>query len=298
MDECEANILVVDDDPINIQIIEDYLEDESYQIQSCMSGEAALEFLSNTEHGIDIVLLDRMMPGMDGLDVLSAMKNHSHLQYIPVIIQSARARKSEILEGVKAGAFYYLTKPFEEEELLSIVRTATKDSLQFREVQTLLAETYKSFSLLSSGSFEFKTVKDAVALAGLLARNYPNPQKVVTGLRELLLNAVEHGNLAITYDEKTTLNAEFKLHEEITRRMELPEYKDKNVFVELVSTETEITITISDQGKGFNWKEYMEVSPERVMDNHGRGIVMANLMSFDSVTYEGCGNRVIAVVNV
>ncbi len=296
MGQSDANILIVDDDPINIQIIEDYLEDESYQIQSCRSGEDALELLANPEHGIDVVLLDRMMPGMDGLDVLAKMKDKSKLQHIPVIIQSARAQKSEILEGVKAGAFYYLTKPFEEDELLSIVRTATKDSLQFREVQTLLAETYRSFDLLSSGSFQFKTVKDAVALAGLLARNYPNPLKVVTGLRELFLNAVEHGNLALTYDEKTQLNNSFGLTKEVERRLALPEYQDSEVSVELVTDETEITITISDQGKGFNWQEYLEVSPERVMDNHGRGIAMANLMSFDSLTYEGCGNRVVAVV--
>ena len=291
-----ANILIVDDDPINIQIVENFFRNEAYTIQACTSGEEALELLFNTEHNIDVVLLDRMMPGMDGLEVLAEIKNNSIIQHIPVIIQSARAQKNEILEGVKAGAFYYLTKPVNEEELLSIVRTATKDSLQFREIQTLLAETYQSLTLLSSGSFQFKTVKDAVALAGLLARNYPNPQKVVTGLRELFLNAVEHGNLEITYNEKTELNSHFGLAEEVKRRLELPEYKDREVCVELSSSETEVKVVISDQGKGFHWQEYLEVSSERVMDNHGRGIAMANLMSFDSLTYEGCGNRVVAVV--
>ncbi len=154
MEENRANILIVDDDPINIQIIEDYFEDETYHLESCLSGEEALDLLANKKHTIDVVLLDRMMSGMDGLDVLAKMKKDSSLQHIPVIIQSARAQKSEIIEGVKGGAFYYLTKPFEEDELLSIVRTATVDSLQFREVQTLLAETYQSFTLLSSGSFQ------------------------------------------------------------------------------------------------------------------------------------------------
>lgn len=284
----KTNILIVDTDSVTIQKIEDYLQGSSYHIDSCQSGEDAQVLLSSNGHGIDVVLLDRLVE----------MRKIPALQHIPVIIQSAQPGKREIIKGVKAGAFYYLTRPFTREELLSVVQTATKDNHQYREIQALLDETYHSFRLLSSGSFQFRTVKDAIALAGLISRNYPDPKKVVTGLRELFLNAVEHGNLGITYDEKTVFNGAFALQEEVERRLALPEYKDKVVSVDLVTTGTEITVTVCDQGKGFNWQEYMEVSPDRVMDNHGRGIAMANLMSFDSVTYKGCGNCVVAVVKL
>ena len=298
MVENKANILIVDDDLVNIEIVQTCLEDEAYQVDLSLSVQDALELLSSHSYAIDVVLFNRLMLGGSDFDVLAEMKKIPSLQYIPVIIQSVQAQKDEIQEGVNAGAFYYLAKPFSKGELLSVVRTATKDSQHYRKIQGLLDETYHSFTLLSSGSFQFKTVKDAVALAGLIARNYPHPQKVVTGIRELFLNAVEHGNLEITYDEKTALNGYFGLHEEVERRLALPEYKDREVSVNLVTTETEIILTICDEGKGFNCQDYLEVSPCRIMDNHGRGIAMANLMSFDSLTYEGCGNRVVAMVKL
>jgi CheY-like chemotaxis protein/anti-sigma regulatory factor (Ser/Thr protein kinase) len=298
MAQGKTNILIVDNDPVNIQKIEGDLQGGLYHHDFCRSGEDAHAFLSRDGHGVDVVLLDRQMLGINGFDLLMEMRKSPALRHIPVIIQSAQPEKKEIIKGVKAGVFYYLTKPFTREELLSVVQTATKGRQQYREIQALLDETYHSFKLLSSGSFQFRTVKDAIALSGLISRNYPNPKKVVTGLRELFLNAVEHGNLEITYDEKTLLNGTFALQEEVERRLALPEYKDKVVSVDLVTTETEITVTICDQGKGFDWQKYMEVSPDRVMDNHGRGIAMANLMSFDSVTYKGCGNCVAAVVKV
>ncbi|MCP4219209.1 MAG: ATP-binding protein, partial [bacterium] len=65
---------------------------------------------------------------------------------------------------------------------------------------------------------------------------------------------------------------------------------------EIEQTGDEIRFTIKDQGKGFDLESYMDFSPDRVFDNHGRGIAMANKFSFDRLEYEGCGNRVMAVV--
>ncbi len=76
----------------------------------------------------------------------------------------------------------------------------------------------------------------------------------------------------------------------------MPEYKDRQVSVDFVATEAEISVAISDEGDGFKWQDYLQISPGRIMDTHGRSIAMANQMVFDSLTYEGCGSRVVAVV--
>ncbi|NOQ94737.1 MAG: response regulator, partial [Methylophaga sp.] len=74
----------------------------------------------------------------------------------------------------------------------------------------------------------------------------------------------------------------------------LPEYSNKRASVDFQLNNDAIEITIKDQGEGFDWQNYMDFDPSRVMDNHGRGIAIANKMSFSFVEYRGCGNEVMA----
>ncbi|MEC4678154.1 MAG: ATP-binding protein, partial [Nitrospirota bacterium] len=145
-------------------------------------------------------------------------------------------------------------------------------------------------------NFEIQTLDDAEYLTTFLSNFFPDPGRVTLGISELLINAVEHGNLGITYAEKTELNKQSKWQEEVQRRLSLPEYKDKKVFVNLVKENREIVITITDEGTGFDWSDYMEMSAERATDNHGRGIAMSKMASFDELEYRGKGNEVVCRV--
>jgi hypothetical protein len=111
-----------------------------------------------------------------------------------------------------------------------------------------------------------------------------------------MTNAVEHGNLGISYDEKTQLNNEGRWQEEVERRLCLPENLGKYALLKLEQGPTELRITIRDQGPGFDWENYLQISPERVFDNHGRGIAMAGAVSFDRIEYRGNGNEVVGFV--
>lgn len=288
------HILIVDDQEINVNIIKECLEDEPYTLHSALDGDVALQKLEKEPDKYDVILLDRMMPKLDGMVVLQRIKSNPGLEHLPVIMQTAMARKEEILEGIEAGAYYYLTKPFDEDTLLSIVRTAVHDAILFRNLRDMLAETVDTIKMLNHGVFHFQTMAEATSLASLLAKCYPHPKKVITGIQELFINALEHGNLAISYEEKTKLNNSFTWEEELARRLALPENKDKFVKVEFIRDNPTLRLTITDQGNGFNWQEYLDVSPERISDNHGRGIAMAKRFSFTSLTFPGCGNVVIA----
>jgi hypothetical protein len=114
-------------------------------------------------------------------------------------------------------------------------------------------------------------------------------------LKELLLNAIEHGNLGITYSEKDGLDME-DLEVEVSRRLTLPEYREKRATINYSSDAEKVSFLIKDQGNGFDWQPYMQFDPERVFDTHGRGIAMANTSYFDKVEYHGNGNEVMAVV--
>ena len=298
MSQPENTVLVVDDEPINLMIISEYLEDagEGYQWESAEDGEQAWEMLEAAPEKYSAVLLDRMMPRMDGMQVLARIKSHPVLKEVPVILQTARAAQEDIEEGIKAGAYYYLTKPYQEEALISIVRTAVHDHHRYLDLKKELDSKNAVFSLMDNGQFYFRTLDEARNLSSLLAQACPSPEVAVTGLVELMVNAVEHGNLDISYDEKGDLNGRGAWEEEVSRRLQLPENQDRRVEVDFRRASGHIHITITDQGDGFDWHPYLEISAERGADNHGRGIALARMISFESLEYRGKGNQVVAVI--
>jgi anti-sigma regulatory factor (Ser/Thr protein kinase) len=130
----------------------------------------------------------------------------------------------------------------------------------------------------------------------MLANACPDPERVVVGLSELIINAIEHGNLGITYEEKTRLNQDGEWLREVERRLQSEEYADKRVVVDFERGPLSIRIRIADEGAGFDWHGYVDPDPERAFDNHGRGIAMSKLLYFDSLEYHGKGNEVTVEV--
>ena len=290
----EAQILLVDDAKVNRILLKKHLDGNGYIFHEAEDGQIALDMLKQEPDKYDVILLDLMMPNMDGSELLAKIKADSELSYIPVIIQSALTESSEIAKAISAGALYYITKPYSHDELTAIVKTATRDALAYKKAQDSIKNGADTITLLSHGTFTFATIDEAESLANFLSQLYPNPQKVKTGLQELLINSVEHGNLGITYDEKTILNNNARWCDEVHRRLGLEENTEKYVTVEIINEPHTITTTITDMGQGFDWQNYIEPSPDRMMDNHGRGIAMANLLSFTSIEYFGAGNIVVA----
>ncbi len=293
MEKNLAHILIVDDEVLNLEIITEYLA-ENYQTSTAEDGAIAWEMLEKNPHTYDVILLDRMMPNMTGMEVLAKLKQHPILQHCPVIFQTAKASVSDVSKGLNAGAFYYLTKPFSEEILLSVVKTAVSDRQRYKEMHTSLEQTKLTMGMLTSATFEFKNLEEARSIASLVSNACPEPEKIVMGLTELMINAIEHGNLGITYAEKTKLNKEGKWLEEISIRLLLAQNINKTATIDFQRLDKKIEIIITDQGDGFDWKTYMDFDPNRVMDSHGRGIAIANKLSFSLLEYQEQGNKVRA----
>lgn len=114
----QSKILIVDDNPVNCAICEEILAEE-YTLQTADCGEAALELAATFEP--DLVLLDVMMPGIDGLEVCRRLRQ-SVRPWVKIIMVSAKVQTSDRLAGYEAGADDYLTKPFDEDELIAKVR--------------------------------------------------------------------------------------------------------------------------------------------------------------------------------
>jgi len=289
-------VLVVDDHALDRKLLTVHLMPEGYAIETAADGVEAWGKLNSDPERYDVVLLDRTMPRMDGMQLLTRMKEEEHLRMVPVIMQTALARRDQILEGIRAGAYYYLTKPYDVEMLRSVVRTAVEDHRGYRELQAQVKKGFDSLRMLQQAVFSFQTVEQARDLGTLLANTCPDPSATVIGLTELLVNAVEHGNLGITYEDKSKLCASGGWTEEVTRRLSLPENASKRAEVSFERADGKLRFVIRDCGKGFDWNRYMQVDPQRAFDTHGRGIAMANRLSFSHIEYRGCGNEVVGTI--
>ena len=290
-----ARVLVVDDEPMNLVIIGEFLADTQCEVDTVESGEAAWQAL-NSERSFDLVLLDRMMPGIDGMEVLRRIKAESRLSDLPVIMQTAAATPNQVREGLQAGAHYYLTKPFEQGALLAIMRSALEGRRNAKSLRTRLETEHNVTPLIRRGGYELRTLNEAQSLASYLARLCPQPETAAMGLTELIINAVEHGNLGVSYQEKAALKLEDRWAEEIARRLALPENRDKRVAVDFVRDDKQIAFTVRDQGCGFDWQRYLDFDPDRAFDPNGRGIALARSLAFASLSYGGNGSQVTAVV--
>ncbi|RTL29077.1 MAG: response regulator [Rhodocyclaceae bacterium] len=292
----KARILVVDDEPFNLDIVGEYLDEMGFELVMVDSGEAAWQALSKPDSRFDLVLLDRMMPGMDGISVLRRIKSDERLRSIPVIMQTAATSPEQVREGLAAGAFYYLTKPFEGEALQTIIRSALDDMRVRRELTASLAEQAQAFRCIKEGEFRIRTLEEARVLASFIALLGPQPDMLAMGLSELLVNGVEHGNLGIEFSEKSRLRESDSWEEEITRRLALPENRDKVVRLRVRSDDSRWVFEIRDDGEGFDWRQFLDFDPERAFAPNGRGIALSRQLAFASLTYLPPGNQVVVTV--
>lgn len=116
----KATVLIVDDEPFNIEVLEQAMDESEYRVLTASNGKEAWEKIKNEEP--DLVLLDLMMPVMDGFEVLAKVKDDPMLRNIPIIIVSAEQDSKSVVKGIKQGAEDYLTKPVDPAQFLKKVK--------------------------------------------------------------------------------------------------------------------------------------------------------------------------------
>ena len=289
-----ARLLVVDDEAVNLEIIGEYLETEACELTMAADGAQALELLRAGGTDFDAVVLDRMMPGIDGLAVLREIKATPALRSLPVILQTAAAGREQVAEGLKLGAYYYLTKPYHRDALVAVVRAALADAEQRRDLARRIEEARAVMNLIEHATFRFRTLEEARALAGACAALCEEADLVGMGLAELLVNAIEHGNLGISFHEKSELLAAGRWEEEVAARARRPENLDRAAELECRREGRCVAFSIRDRGPGFAWEPYLTLDETRAFRPNGRGIALARNIAFRTLEFRGCGNEVVA----
>ncbi|ABK44940.1 response regulator receiver protein [Magnetococcus marinus MC-1] len=285
-------ILLVEDEAIHRLMLQAVLADHGYRVTEAADGLSAQVLLQESAATrFSVILLDRMMPHMDGITLLTWIKSQPRLCHIPVIFQSALSEPDEIQEGMAAGALYYLTKPFPHTKVvLAMVNAAVQQATQRQTAKCKLENLSHGIKLTRHWQVNFRTIDEAEAVALLFAQVCPDHLADIISLLEILKNAVEHGNLGITFQEKTQLLNDELYDQELLRRQQDPVRGQRHVEATLQWQADGIKVFIKDQGQGFDWKPYFQFNPEFAFLPNGRGILMAS--SNHTLCYRGCGNSV------
>ena len=141
------NILIVDDIPANLKVLGDILKEEGYKVRPVPSGALALQVAERERP--DLILLDIMMPEMDGYEVCRRLKENQLLHDIPVIFISALNETNDVVKALKFGGVDYITKPFRAEEISARVKTHIKLRRQSIELQELNVTKDRFFSIIA-----------------------------------------------------------------------------------------------------------------------------------------------------
>lgn len=150
----DAAVLVVDDNPLIVNVLKSLLASQDYKVYVSTNGEEALDVLNKKD--IDVVICDVMMPQMDGYQLHQTMRQKSEHAHIPFLFLTALSDNSEITKGMEIGADDYLVKPFDPRELLSIVKGKVQRS---RNIKNSSQEKYDVFrkKIIHTLSHEFRT---------------------------------------------------------------------------------------------------------------------------------------------
>ena len=122
----KTHIMVIDDEEDILELARYNLEREGYEVSCLISGEEAIETIEDKKP--DLVLLDLMLPGMDGYEICKMMKRDEKIQHIPIIMLTAKGEESDIVTGLELGADDYITKPFSPKVLIARLRTVLRRS--------------------------------------------------------------------------------------------------------------------------------------------------------------------------
>jgi anti-sigma regulatory factor (Ser/Thr protein kinase) len=170
--------------------------------------------------------------------------------------------------------------------------TAGRWFLTGTELVCQIHEHHGVMHLVEHARYRVRTLEEARCLAAALGAACTAPERAGMGIAELLVNAIEHGNLGITFEEKAELLSAGRWKKELDLRLALAENAGKCVEVGFWREGAELVVRVRDQGKGFDPMRFLSLDETRAFYPNGRGIALARQIAFASIQYVGCGNEV------
>ena len=141
-------VLAVEDESIAMEFLDAQIANLGHEAIHAQDGQQAIDILKRASGSIDVVLMDREMPVMDGLTAIRRIKKDPALRHIPIIMVTAATSTRDMEEGLDAGVFYYITKPVKEAMLRSVLAAAAQEARQAKRLHEELNRHRTSFDLI------------------------------------------------------------------------------------------------------------------------------------------------------
>jgi len=182
-------ILIVDDNQQNVDLLVYFLKPQQYDLVTATNGEQALELIEKEKP--DIILLDIMLPGINGFEVCESVKTNSQTRFIPVIMITALKELKDKVKALEVGADDFISKPFENIELL----TRVKSLLRIKKYHDQLEATNKELSEKHKELLQMDQFKEE--LAHLIVHDMKNPLFVIQGNLQMMSMGISQGSTTI-----------------------------------------------------------------------------------------------------
>ncbi len=190
----KMRIMLVDDTPANIDVLRKTLEKDDYDMAVAPNGEMTLKIAPRFKP--DLILLDIMMPGIDGYETCQKLKSMEETKHIPIIFITAKNETEDIVKGFKVGGVDYITKPFRQEEVCARVNSQIALKSSENERKALMEE-------LKDKNIKLETLDEVKnKFIGMAAHDLRNPLATVRGFSQMLVESDEE----ITEDSKEMLD--------------------------------------------------------------------------------------------
>lgn len=289
-----CHLLVVDACTDTQARILEQVQGRGFSIVTAPDPVSALATIDTTAP--DVVITDLFLPEGGGLALAQTLR--ARHEPCPVIIMGQDEAPSAVLHALRAGAVDYLPKPVAEEELAHALERA----------RHLLPADLADTPGVRRSEYRLTVDSDPAHIPGIVswlikttASTLPETRRLHlrSTLHELLYNAVEHGNLEITYQEKQRAISEDRYEALIEQRLAAARFKDRSVVIDVLYDKASKTLRyrIADSGAGFKWRTIVaraqDVCPSE--DVNGRGIFLAKSL-FADLTYNDRGNEVTITV--
>ncbi len=288
-------ILIVDDQDSLRKLLVIYMLKEGLEPIEAENGKKAIELYRLMKPSV--VLTDIMMPEMDGLTLLKEIKKID--KQAAVILMTGYGSEEVLIESLRGGAANYFKKPFNFQEITEAIKHILKyradlDSAQY--YSPFITEEKKRFVIYTDEA-DILPIINQIAINLAMVVPAAEILNLKIGMEEILKNAIEHGNLNISAAEKNEAIEQGVFGKLIDTRLQQNGNGRKKIYITTKLDRRAFSLTIRDQGEGFNWKSFPQPTAESLLSFSGRGILLTRIY-FDDVLYNEKGNEVTLVKRI
>jgi DNA-binding NarL/FixJ family response regulator len=285
-------LLLESDDGVQ-EMVQSIVLDHDLAMHTAYNMEDALRLLAKSKTFVFAFNLE-LIPN-DPIEFARKLKHE--FPELPVLAIVGEQFQGQMIALLQAGVYACLAMPLQVSELSYSISKIIANST---ETYNPFAMRYEERTLIMPNDFSLVMQVSKSLVDGALPVNEKNRYHIILGLSEIINNAIEHGNLGITFEEKSTALKASCFYPLAIERSQKEPYKDRVVTVRsrIFPNLRRIEFFIADQGQGFDWRTLPNPKDkENILNRNGRGIMMARY-AFDEIIYNETGNEVTLVVNL